>query len=219
MPVERIDKTDRFEYWKIQSTVESQKDRQSGQENGKDAFQALSEKTDWELLFDKSRLWKRGIQVTDEEIERIVFRKINLRTDPSLLRVDVELKGGEIISPAFVSISRAVGLQIKNLGSGDQIPGEHVLNNNILYITVPANPKLFNEEEKRIGEESQKTSANEAEATIKKKKPLLEKKLARLVSLGLVDPQTSRLRPEMLLVYGVVLLTLTFIIGGYFLIR
>ena len=87
MVVERIDKTDRFEYWKIQSTVETQKDRQSGQDTGQDSFQALGEKTDWELLFDKSRLWKRGIQVAKDEIEKVIFRKINLKTDPSMILI------------------------------------------------------------------------------------------------------------------------------------
>ena|SRR3990167_8624927 len=219
MVVERIDKTDRFEYWKIQSTVETQKDRQSGQDTGQDAFQALGEKTDWELLFDKSRLWKRGIQVAKDEIEKVIFRKINLKTDPSLLRVDVELKGGETISPAFVSIYRAVGLKIKNIRSGDRVPEEYLLNNNILYITVPSNPKLFIEEEKRIGEESKKTFADDGEATVKKTRPAGGKGLAGLIPPGIIDPQTNRLRPEMLLVYGVALLTLALIIGGYLLIR
>ncbi|MBI2339110.1 MAG: hypothetical protein HYU99_01925 [Deltaproteobacteria bacterium] len=201
MVVERIDKTDRFEYWKVQSFTETQKDRQSGHDASKDAFQAFGEKTDWELLFDKSRLWKRGIQVARDEIGAIVFRKINLKTDPSLLRVDVELKGGGNISPAFVSISRATGLKIKNLQPGDRIPEEQVLHNDILYITVPANPELFREEEKKIAGESKKTSVPAEEATVKKN----------------VTPDP--LRPEMLLVYGVAVLMILLIIGGYLLIR
>lgn len=203
MVVERIDKGDRFEYWKIQSMVEAQKDRQSGQETGKDAFRAFGEKTDWELLFDKSRLWRRGIRVTRDEIGQVFFRKINLKTDPSLLRVDVQLKGGETISPAFVSISRATGLKIKNLIPGDPIPEEYVLNNDILYITVPANPELFREEERKIREESKKTAAPTDEATVKKK----------------TGPGANLMRPEMLLAAGVVLLAVLLVIGGYLLIR
>ena len=135
------------------------------------------------------------------------------------MRVDVELKGGETISPAFVSISRAAGLKIKNLSPGEPISEEHLLNNNVLYITVPSNPKLFIEEEKRIDEGSKKTPVDDAEATVKKNMSGTGKNFTGFLPPGIIDPQTKRVRSEILLVYGVVLLIFILMIGGYLLIR
>ena len=141
--VDRLDKVDRLEAWRVQEAPESKKGEAQEQESGKDAFAALNERTDWKLLFEKSRLWKRNIQVTSDEIDKVFYVKINLKTDPSLLRIDILLKGGATISPAFMSVSRMIGLKIKNLKMGDPIPEEYILSNKMLRITVPADPSLF----------------------------------------------------------------------------
>src|SRR5687768_4657187 len=103
---ERIDKKGQYEYLRVDSSAETDKDRsQSGQEedrdSGKDQFQKLQDKTDWNIFLDKSHLWKKNIQINTEEIDAVIFRKLNLKTDPSLLRVDINLADGGSISPAF----------------------------------------------------------------------------------------------------------------------
>lgn len=201
--VERIDKTDRLEYWKVGASTESQKDREQKEESPqKDAFASLSEKTDWRLLFDKSKLWKRNIQILKEEIKSVVYRKINLKTDPSLLRVDIELNGGEWISPAFLAVSRQVGLKIKNLKSREKIPPDLILNNNILRITVPANPQMFRDEEEKRGDTGEITVITKDE---KKKNPFPSIKI----------PFSF----ETALILAVVLVTFILLIGGLSLIR
>ena len=75
---------------------------------------------------------------------------MNLKTDPSLLRIDIFLKGGEEISPAFLSISRILGLKMKSFNSGDEIPLNLLLVDNVLRITIPANPEIFLKEEINI---------------------------------------------------------------------
>lgn len=215
MAVERIDKTDRLDYWKVQSTSETHKDKGQGQEeNHRDAYAALGEKTDWESLFDKSQVWKRNIQVFQEEIDAIIFKKINLKTDPSLLRVDILLKGGEKISPAFMAISRAIGLRIKNLKAGDVIPEEYVLQDNVLRITVPTNPKLFKDEDEQPKKAAQKKLGEAEEATVKRK---TQKAYANF--LNLKDPETNQVRMEVVAGYGIAFLLLLLLIGGFFILR
>lgn len=215
MAVERIDKTDRLDYWKVQASSETHKDKEQGQqETGKDAFASLSEKTDWKLFFGKNQLWKKNIQVQKEEIENIIFKKINLKTDPSLLRIDVELTGGEKISPAFLAVPRALGLQLKNLKPGDLIQEKYLMKDNTLRLTVPTNPKWFTEAEKKQKAIPKAPVDESDEATVKRNK------MSRLGNLlALRDPQTHQIRLETVLVYGIAGLLLILFIGGFFILR
>ncbi len=211
--VDRIDKTDRVEeYWKIDSSAETYKDKQQGENEGNpDAFASLSEKTDWKLLFDKSQLWKKNIQVLKEEIKQVVFRKLNLKTDPSLLRIDVELISGEKISPAFLAISRYAALQLKNLKSGDPIPESSIMPDSaVLHITIPSNPELFTEEERLL---KQKNLNQTTELTVKSNLS------AREIKSWGFSPKKRNVRLEVALTYGVIALTLILAIGGYFLVK
>lgn len=214
MVVERIDKVTRLEGWRVQESSEAKKGGQnSGQETGKDAFAALHEKTDWQILFEKSRLWKQNIQISRDEIEKVLFHKINLKTDPSLLRVDILLKRGEKISPAFLAVSRATGLKIKNLKQGEPIPEEYILKNNILRVIIPTNPALFADEAKP----QPAKPANPANL------PPEEKTVGGAVAKNrflpeIRDPVTGQLRLEIIFVYGVAFLILSTLITGLLLL-
>lgn len=215
-----MDKTDRLEPWRVQATTDSGKGKQEGEEKeqGKDAFASLHDKTDWQILFSKKSQWKTGIQVLREEIDQILFRKINLKTDPSLLRIDIILKGGGKISPAFMAISRAVGLKIKDLNSGDPIPEPLIMKGNILRVTTPSDPKRFAEWEKRSKKEGPKSSKapgseSEEDLTIKKARGL-----SLLERLKIKDPATKQTRVEIALIYGMILFILLMVIWGIFLL-
>lgn len=218
--VDRIDKSIRVDDpWKIQSTAETYKEK-GDQESSKDEFSGFQEKTDWNLLFDRSKLWKKNIQLQGSEIQSIVFRKINLKTDPSLLRIDVVLNGGEKISPAFLAISRAQGLQIKNLHSGDLVDPALLLQNESMTVTIPTNPDIFKEAEAppaRMPRQQapQKTAAgDDGEKTVKAPlMPGIGKKL------GVLDPFSGRLKAEITWVYGIGLLIFSILIWGFFLLR
>ena len=203
----------------MQESAATHKEAGSGEQGeGKDAYGALHEKTDWHLLFEKSRLWKQNIQIGRDEINEVLFQKINLKTDPSLLRVDITLKDGEKISPAFVSISRETGFKIKHLMKGEPIPREIILKDNFLRITIPADPQLFAREEVTAGgpvkpkPEVLPKVLEETTITRYLGRPLLE-------ALKLKDSVTGKLRTEILLIYGVSVLIFSLFLGGILLLQ
>lgn len=209
---DRIDKINRNDYERVEASVESQKDRSRDEnqqeESDKDEFAKAKEKTDWKFLLDNAPQWKRNIQLAREEVEKIIFKKISLKTEPSLLRIDVVLKDGEIISPAFMAISRLVGLKIKNLNSGDLIPAHLLFHNNILRVTIPSNPEYLD----------QKSGTGTIQAIPEKKSPEipLQKAPARRGNSywQLFDPQTGRIKLEVGLIYGISGIVIILIIIG-----
>ncbi|EKD46976.1 MAG: hypothetical protein ACD_66C00270G0003 [uncultured bacterium] len=148
--VERIEKKEFFEYWQVEASTETHKDRKEDEESQGDGYKTPYETTDWKLFFDKSQLWNKNIQILKEEIAQIVFQKINLKSDPSLLRVDIFLNSGSKISPAFVSLSRAESLMLKNMLPGHLMSLDTIVKNKSLIVMVPTNPEKFIEEEKKL---------------------------------------------------------------------
>lgn len=224
--VDRIDKTFQREPWVVESPTESDRDKQSGQEeSSQDGYAAFQEKTDWRLLFDQSKLWKKNIQVHDDEIEKILFRKINLKTDPSLLRVDIHLKTGEIITPAFISLSRMNGLKIKHFNSGEEIPHKLLSPDPILRITIPSQPELF--DDKNMSESDEQPPAptprtterpqpsDEAGEVTQIHQSVADEWLTRL---KIRDPLTRELHSEMAIAYLLALLFVLFMGGLAFLL-
>ena len=128
--------------------------------------------------------------------------------------MDIQLKGGEKISPAFVAISRLNAFKIKQLKSGDPLPLEPLFPGRALTITVPTNPKLFVEEEKKPAPSPPKPATDEKDETTVRSIKVRD----FLLRIGVTDPITLKIRPEMVIVYGVVLLTLLFVGGGLLLL-
>lgn len=221
--IERIDKTDIPEYWQVAASTEAHKDKKQNQEeSASDHFEALGEKTDWQLLLNKSQLWKKNIQVLKEEIRQVLFRKVNLKTDPSLLRVDIELVNGDVISPAFLLVSRLDAFKIKRLKSGDAIPENFLYRNGALNITIPSDPKLFGDgtvkttpEPKRSGnklttsESATENRDHAMEATVKSS--IDYKKWLQTLK----QPITT----EMLFIYSLLGMTLFFLVIGIVLLK
>ncbi|OGQ06551.1 MAG: hypothetical protein A3G32_01495 [Deltaproteobacteria bacterium RIFCSPLOWO2_12_FULL_40_28] len=202
---DRIDKINRVDYERVEASVESQKDRsrdENQEDRDKDEFAKAKEKTDWKLLLDNAPQWKRNIQLAREEVEKIIFQKISLKTEPSLLRIDVVLKDGEIISPAFMAISRLVGLKIKNLNSGDLVPPHLLFHNHVLRITIPSNPDYL--DQKRSSGTIQPAQA------IQEKEPSPKE----TSYWQLFDPQTGRIKLEVSLIYGISGIVIILIIIG-----
>lgn len=141
---ERIDKTYQREPWVIESLTETHKDKQSGggeQGAGKDAFTDLQDKTDWQLLLDKDITWKRNLQLNRQDIDKVLFHKLNLKSDPSLLRTEIHLKSGEQISPAYFPIPRIKGLKMKAFQLGEMVLLDDIFVDDILRVTVPKRPE------------------------------------------------------------------------------
>lgn len=209
--VDRIDKIDGVEnYWKLDSSSETDKEKSHQEQDSqkKDAFDSLGEKTDWKALFDKSKLWNHNIQLGRDETKQVLFRKLNLKTDPSLLKVDVELNGGETISPAFLSVSRSIGLQMKDFKNGEAIPLNLIFQGDLLRLTIPTNPELFIAEEKKSKQQAQQQNLIDND-------PLNE---PTVKSLPPKNNPTWR-GPEMLMIYGTTLLVLISTIIVFILFR
>lgn len=209
--VDRIDKIDGAEnYWKIAASTETDKEKSHQEQDSrkKDVFDSLGEKTDWKSLFDKSKLWNHNIQLGRDETKQVLFRKLNLKTDPSLLKVDVELNGGETITPAFISISRSVGLQIKNLKNGDAIPLNLIFQGDLLRLTIPTNPELFIQEEEKAKQQMGQPAEVETdplnEPTVKSRPP---------------KNKSAWRAPEMLMIYGTALLAIVVMIIIFIIFR
>lgn len=195
--VDRIDKTDRVDTWKIAATAETHKEKEQHSSAQEDGYASFSEKTDWRSLFDKSRLWKKDILVSKDQISKVVFRKINLKTDPSLLRVDVHLKTGELIDPAFLAISRALGLKIKNLVPGNSLDYDSLLQAGQLRLTIPSNPALFREEKKVALSQTPSVQKNASHHFSRVAKQVSNNFLAEIF-----DSKTKQFKPEAILIAG-----------------
>lgn len=205
--VERIEKTDRHEYWQVQSSAETHKDR-GQKESQQDAYAPLGDHTDWKHLLDKSNLWKRNIQITRADIGRIVFQKVNLKSDPSLLRVDMELSDGSVISPAFLAISRMAALKIKNLNPGDVLSPDQIGAGSTLRITVPTNPEIFKKAER------QNAAAPSASTELGDQSDTLAiQKLVR--KTGLAGFLKREIRTEIFVAAAISMFVLMLILWGY----
>lgn len=217
--VERIEKKEYFEYWQVETANEAHKDRRDGEESPQDQYKNPFETTDWKLFFDKSRLWNKNIQVLRDEISQIVFQKINLKTDPSLLRLDIHLDGGTVLSPAFVSITRGESLKFKTLLPGQTIPVENLIKDKTLHVMVPTNPQQFLEEEKKLQQRQRqipRVALSEDTTTVIKSRvngPPVN-------AFSLRDARTGRLRLDVLTLYLVTfVLALMLVTGIVWLVR
>ncbi len=199
--VERIEKKEAFEYWQVEAAAQTHKDRKEGEGSSQDQYKNPFETTDWNLFFDKSRLWNKNIQILKEEISQIVFQKINLKTDPSLLRVNIHLNGGEIISPAFISIKRNESLKFKTLPPGQLLPLESILKDKTLHVMVPTNPSQFLEEEKKL-QQKQKRILTPASALTEDTTTVIKpNRAAKSHAFSLKDTKTGKIRADVLTLY------------------
>lgn len=237
--VDRIQKPSDTEYLRVEASAESedrggQDEEEQEEESSTDEFSSFHEKTDWQVLFDKSKLWKKNIALSQDEIEQVIFRKVNLKTDPSLLRVDIVLSDGEVIAPAFMAISRMQGLQVKSIPSGQEIPLNKIFVGHTINITIPTNPELFQEKTPSAIKTSTKktpspsptppqtpaknlddTDDTVTESTLTSLNPRLNWKDI----LKPVDPENQKIRLEIVSIYALIAVLLTLIVfAGFHLI-
>lgn len=177
------------------STDDEGKKQQDQQDDDQqsDNFDKLSNKTDWSVLFDQHKLWDRNIEVKVEDIDRIKYLGLNIRSNPALLKIRVFLYDGNVINTAFLSISRSLGLTLKNNLKGSFIDVNQITADTILRLTVPKDEELVDEEITRITESKEKTFSRTFKILISKK-TWMEK-------LGIQDPVSKRINNEILWIY------------------
>lgn len=172
-----------------------------------DAYDKLSEKTDWNILFDKSHLWQQSVDVPVEDILELKFVTVNLKTDPCLLQLKASLKDGSTYDPAFLSMSRASGLKLKNLPRGSRLPVGQVTRSRVLTLTVP-------KDEGRVREEITRVTRNPRERTVSYTLKRIVSRRSWLHRLGVRDPVSQRINAEIVWIYLTVLVLLAAFVFG-----
>lgn len=193
-----------FRVHEAKDSTEEEEQRPSNEEaDGEpDVFDSLANKTNWKILFDKSNLWDRNVEVKIEDIDRIKLLGINLKTNPALLKLRVFLFDGEIINTAFLSVSRSLGLKIKN-SKDASINVNDLTNERSLWLTLPTDENLLDEEITRI-------TSIPKEVTLSQTFRMLISKRNWMQRFGIQDPVSRRTNMEILWIYVTVVLLIAF---------
>lgn len=172
---------------------DQKRNTQDDDDGDQDNFNKLSDKTNWKVLFDKTNLWNRNVEVKVEDIDRIKLMGLNFRTNPALLKLRVFLFDGSTINTAFISVSRSLALELKSK-QGTSIDVNKLTTENSLWLTLPTDETALDDEITRITEEQPERTFSEAVKMIISGKSLLQK-------IGLQDPVSKRTNYEILWIY------------------
>lgn len=214
--IEPIRPTEAHAVDKVRDDDERQQQQQNenDEEGEGDAFDKLSEKTDWNILFEKSHLWQDSLDLEIRDIKEIKFVSVNLKTDPCLVQISVELKDGTRYANAFLSLARAIGLRMKNTPRGGRIPLGDLTRGRSITITVPKDENQVKEEITRVTRDPRERTVSYTMKKLPRSRPGL------LVRLGLKNPVSRRINSEIVWIYlTVFILGAAFIFGGFYLAR
>lgn len=210
--VDRIDKIkpDVYRVEETQDPLEEQRKQQEHEqteEEDGDNFDRLAHKTDWQILFDKTNLWKRNVEVKVEDIDRIQFLGLNFKTNPSLLKIRVFLYDGQVINTAFLSVSRSLALKLRERKKSATIDVNLLTSDPVLHLTIPTDEEQVDEEITRI------TGGPREKSFSKSFKRLISKK-TWMQKLGIQDPVSHGINREILGIYVTVLVVISAISFG-----
>jgi len=209
--VDRIDKIkqDHYRVDETQDPLEEQRknkeEHEQEEEEEGDSFDKMSSKTDWNILFDKSSLWERNVEVKVEDIDRIKFLGINLRTNPAVLKIRVFLYDGNVINTAFLSISRSLGLQIKNMNRTTHVDVNMLTKESSLWLTIPKDEEMVDDEITNITGTPKETSFSKTFKNLISQKTWMQR-------LGIIDPVSRRMNREIVGIYLTVVVVASAII-------
>jgi hypothetical protein len=214
-----VDRVDKIRFPEIRrvnpndSATDERKRRQQPnseeEDEAGDGFDLLSERTDWHVLFDHPHLWQQNVEILAEEVKRIQYLGINLKTDPSLLKIRVDLHDGSVIPNAYLSVARSYALQLKNLQRLAPIELKRLTSSKVLWLTIP-------KDEKSLREEITRVTTNATNKTFSR---TVKKYLTRstwLQKLGIQDPVSRRVKTEIVWIYVTVVVVFCFFLFGMF---
>lgn len=217
---DRIDKFDpNAGVYRVQETQDSlEEEEQKGQEEGEndnqDTFNKLSEKTDWNLLFEKQNLWKKNIEIPVEDIASIRFLGINLKTDPSLLSIRVGLNDGQILTQAFLPITRLQGFKFKSMPRLSELNLNLITSGSVLRVTIPADDAAFNKEVTKIMRKPQKAK----EVTFSQRVKNLIQRKSLMQKMGVQDPVSKNLNNEIVGIYVTIFMVILVIVFAIYIL-
>ncbi len=216
---DRIDKFDpnagTYRVDATRDSLEEEKQNQGGEDGdeNQDSFDKISEKTDWNLLFEQQNLWKKNIKIAIEDIASIKFLGINIKTDPSLLNIRIVMSNGEVLTQAFLPIARMQGFKFKSTPRLQEIDVRQITAGSVLNVTIPANEEEFNKEITKI---TRKPQAKEVTFS-QRVKNLIHKK-SWVQKIGLQDPVSKSVNNEIVGIYvTIIVVVITVMFGIYIL--
>ncbi|EKD51618.1 MAG: hypothetical protein ACD_62C00215G0002 [uncultured bacterium] len=185
---------------------ESQDEEGDGQPND-DKFGSLRDGQDLQRLFEKNQLWNRNIQIKVEDIDKIKVLGLNLKTEPSLLKIRIFLYDGAVIPTAIVSVSRSLAFQIRGLKNAAFVDVNMLTKGTVLSVTVP-------KDENQIDEEITKITGVPREKTLSRTFKMLISKRNWLQKFGLQDPVSKKINNEIIWVYITTIALMTLLSFG-----
>ena len=211
--VDRIDKIRFPEIRRVNASEDALEDRkrrgrdEDTAEEDEDGFNLISDRTDWQILFDQPHLWQQGLELMVEDIRALSFLGVNLKTDPSLLKVRAELQDGSIYPEAYLSVPRSFGMQIKILPRFSPLPLGKLTSGKSIWLTVPKDVAAVREEITRVTRVEKSFSR-----TFKR---YLSHK-TWLQRLAIQDPVSRRYNAEIIGIYAILFVIFSLFVFGLF---
>lgn len=216
---DRIDKIDpNAGAYRVEATRDSLEEEKQNQEEGedgenRDSFDRLGERTDWKLLFEQQKLWKKNIEIPVEEIASIKFLGINIKTEPSLLNIRIALNDGQVLTQAFLPIARLQGFKLKSTPRLSELNPRQITSGAVLNVTVPADEEEFNKEITKITR-----SLPAKEVTFSQRLKNLIHRKSLIQKIGLQDPVTKNVNNEIVGIYVTIFVVVIVVIFGIYIL-
>jgi hypothetical protein len=156
-----------------------------------DGFNSVLDKTDWRVLLDHPQSQQKRIDVPIADIAELVFIKINLKTNPSLLNVKILLKDGLVYPSAYVSVPRHVAVPLQHVRPQTVLHPEDVTEERVLAFFVP---------DVRVTAHEEVTVVTPEEKTFSQTVKLLFKR-TWAQKIGIQDPDTKTPNQEIIWAY------------------
>lgn len=209
--VDRIEKLNPDPY-RIQESKDATDDNSGNKQdaesdNDADNFDKLNNKTDWQILFDKTDLWKQNTQVKLEDIDKIKLLGVNFKTNPALLNVRVFLFDGNVISSAYLSVPRELALKIKNMPKLSHLDVNMLTRESSLWLTTPKEGIVVDDEITKISHEQHEKTFSQTFKRLISRKNLVQR-------LGMQDPVSKRVNNEIIWIYLTALVVISAILFG-----
>jgi hypothetical protein len=137
--VDRIEKTDRAELWKISSTKETKEEKKrdekgrSGQEQ-KDSF---GETSDFIQLLSKDPRKYKSDKIAAAQIQGFTFRGISTIREKAILEVDISLANGTLLKGAQIALNRVDGMQYISRRPGEELVVDQIVKGTFLTVALP----------------------------------------------------------------------------------
>lgn len=137
--VDRIEKTDRADYWKIASTKETkeEKKREDQKHSGQEPKDTFGETSDFIQLLSKDPRKYSSEKIASSQISGFTFRAVSTHREKAILEVDISMSNGTLIRGAQVAVSRAQGMQFLSRRPGEEIVVDQIVKGTILTVAIP----------------------------------------------------------------------------------